>query len=64
MDEPLASLDAGRKSEILPFIERLADELHLPVIYVSHQMDEIVRLADSVVIMNDSAPGGVPTLAR
>ena len=62
MDEPLASLDAGRKSEILPFIERLADELRLPVIYVSHQMDEIVRLADSVVIMNDGRVAAVGPL--
>jgi molybdate transport system ATP-binding protein len=51
MDEPLASLDAARRAEILPFIEDLRDELDLPVVYVSHSMDEIVRLADTVVLM-------------
>ncbi|HYB11006.1 MAG TPA: molybdenum ABC transporter ATP-binding protein [Alphaproteobacteria bacterium] len=53
MDEPLASLDTARKAEILPYIERLRDELSLPVVYVSHAMDEIVRLADTVVLMSD-----------
>lgn len=53
MDEPLASLDAARKSEILPFIERLRDELRLPVFYVSHEMDEIIRLADLLVLVDE-----------
>lgn len=53
MDEPLASLDAPRKEEILPFIERLRDELKLPVFYVSHEMDEIMRLADLLVLLGD-----------
>src|SRR5690606_6899631 len=44
MDEPLASLDATRKAEILPFIEQLRDKLRLPIVYVSHDMGEIVRL--------------------
>ncbi|HXS41480.1 MAG TPA: molybdenum ABC transporter ATP-binding protein [Stellaceae bacterium] len=52
MDEPLASLDATRKAEILPFIERLRDELKLPVFYVSHEMDEIIRLADLLVLVD------------
>ncbi|HEY3918924.1 MAG TPA: molybdenum ABC transporter ATP-binding protein [Stellaceae bacterium] len=52
MDEPLASLDAPRKGEILPFIERLRDELKLPVFYVSHEMEEIIRLADLLVILD------------
>ncbi len=51
MDEPLANLDAARRAEILPFIESLRDELDIPVVYVSHSMDEIVRLADTVVLM-------------
>jgi molybdate transport system ATP-binding protein len=51
MDEPLASLDTDRKGEILYYIERLRDELHLPIIYVSHSLDEVVRLADHVVVM-------------
>lgn len=49
MDEPLASLDAARKLEILPFIERLRDELALPIVYVSHAVDEVARLATTVV---------------
>ena len=52
MDEPLASLDAARKGEILPFIEKLRDELKLPIFYVSHEMDEIIRLADILVLID------------
>ena len=51
MDEPLASLDAPRKSEILYYIERLRDETRVPLIYVSHSVEEVVRLADTVVRM-------------
>jgi molybdate transport system ATP-binding protein len=53
MDEPLASLDSGRKAEILPFIERLRDAFAVPVVYVTHAMDEIVRLADTLVLLDD-----------
>jgi len=53
MDEPLAALDHRRKDEILVFIERLRDELVIPIIYVSHSMEEIVRLADTMVLMSD-----------
>jgi len=53
MDEPLASLDSARKDEILPFIEELSSELGMPIIYVSHTMDEIIRLADTLVLMSD-----------
>jgi len=53
MDEPLASLDAPRKGEILPFIERLREDLSIPVVYVSHVIEEIVRLADRMVLMSD-----------
>jgi molybdate transport system ATP-binding protein len=52
MDEPLAALDQPRKEEILPFIEQLKRELDLPVVYVSHAMGEIVRLADTLVLMS------------
>ncbi|MDD9878964.1 MAG: molybdenum ABC transporter ATP-binding protein [Magnetovibrio sp.] len=55
MDEPLASLDAARKSEILPFIERLRDEAGIPIVYVSHAIDEVVRLADTMVIFDRGA---------
>ena len=53
MDEPLASLDQPRKDEVLPFIERLRDEFAIPIVYVSHSMPEIVRLADSLVLVSD-----------
>ncbi len=56
MDEPLASLDQPRKNEILPFIRRLPGELGMPVIYVSHALEEVIRLSDRVVVLAD---GGV-----
>lgn len=52
MDEPLAALDLARKKEILPYLERLHDELEIPVIYVSHAPDEVARLADHLVVMD------------
>ncbi len=52
-DEPLASLDAARKAEILPYFERLRDEISVPVLYVTHSADEVARLATSVVVLND-----------
>ncbi|MBI5109101.1 MAG: molybdenum ABC transporter ATP-binding protein [Rhodocyclales bacterium] len=51
MDEPLASLDHARKQEFLPWLERLRDELDIPLIYVSHAPDEVARLADHIVVM-------------
>ena len=51
MDEPLASLDFARKVEILDYIERLRAELPLPIVYVSHSVAEIERLADAVVVL-------------
>ncbi len=51
MDEPLASLDIARKQEILPYIESLRDRFHLPVLYVSHAIDEVIRLADQVLMV-------------
>jgi molybdate transport system ATP-binding protein len=53
MDEPLAALDAERKAEVLPYLERLHRELALPVVYVTHAMDEVARLADHLVLMRD-----------
>jgi molybdate transport system ATP-binding protein len=68
MDEPLASLDLKRKGEILPYLERLHDELEIPVFYVSHSPDEVARLADHVVLLAEGrvmAQGGLrETLAR
>ncbi len=52
MDEPLAALDLVRKREILPYLERLHDELQIPVLYVSHAPDEVARLADHIVVMD------------
>ncbi|HAQ32491.1 MAG TPA: molybdenum ABC transporter ATP-binding protein, partial [Rhodospirillaceae bacterium] len=53
LDEPLASLDATHKNEILPFLERLRDDPGIPIIYVSHSMEEIVRLADVMVLISE-----------
>lgn len=50
MDEPLASLDAPRKAEVLPYVERLRDGFDLPVVYVSHAVDEVLRLASALVL--------------
>jgi molybdate transport system ATP-binding protein len=52
LDEPLASLDAPRRLEILPYLERLRDEAKVPMLYVSHQVDEVARLADHVVLLD------------
>jgi molybdate transport system ATP-binding protein len=52
MDEPLAALDARRKQEILPFLERLHRELTMPVVYVTHAIGEVMRLADHVVALD------------
>ncbi len=51
MDEPLSALDHARKQEILPYLERLHDELEIPVLYVSHAPDEVARLADHLVVL-------------
>lgn len=65
MDEPLAALDVARKQEILPYLERLHDELAIPLLYVSHQPDEVARLADYLVLLEDGralASGPLPEL--
>ncbi|MGB4074095.1 molybdenum ABC transporter ATP-binding protein [Pseudomonas sp.] len=68
MDEPLASLDLKRKLEVMPYLERLHEELEIPIIYVSHSPDEVARLADHLVLLEDgqvSASGPLkPTLLR
>lgn len=51
MDEPLAALDDARKAEILPYIERLRDELSIPIVYVTHAMEEVARLASHIVML-------------
>jgi molybdate transport system ATP-binding protein len=51
LDEPLAALDAQRKSEVLPYLERLHSQLDIPVLYVSHALDEVIQLADTLVVL-------------
>jgi len=51
MDEPLASLDHARKQEVLPYLERLHKSIDIPIVYVSHSMDEIMRLADYALVL-------------
>jgi len=53
LDEPLAALDAARKAEILPWLERLRDDAALPMIYVTHALDEVARLADQIVLLRN-----------
>ncbi|MFP6814721.1 MAG: molybdenum ABC transporter ATP-binding protein [Pseudomonadales bacterium] len=53
LDEPLASLDAARRAEILPYLERLRDELKTPMLYVSHAVEEVARIADRVVLVDN-----------
>lgn len=53
MDEPLASLDQARKDEILPYLDRLHAEADLPIIYVSHNVDEVCRLCDHLVVIDN-----------
>jgi molybdate transport system ATP-binding protein len=75
MDEPLAALDEARKAEVLPYLERIRDETRVPVVYVSHAMAEVARLATTVVVLEAgrvvragpaeavlSDPDAVPTL--
>jgi len=65
MDEPLASLDAGRRGEILYYIERLRDEVGVPILYVSHEIEEVVRLAEHLVLLSGgkvAAAGAVHAL--
>jgi molybdate transport system ATP-binding protein len=53
LDEPLASLDVARREEVLPYLEKLRDRLAIPMVYVSHQFDEILRLATHVVVLDN-----------
>ncbi len=59
MDEPLASLDGPRKQEILAYIELLRDDLGIPIVYVSHSVAEITRLADAIVVLAEGRVVGV-----
>lgn len=52
MDEPLSSLDTKRRREIMPYLEKLPERLKIPVLYVSHNLDEVMRIAENVIIMD------------
>jgi molybdate transport system ATP-binding protein len=52
MDEPLSSLDHARRQEVLPYLERMRAETSIPIIYVSHEVDEVARLADTLVVLS------------
>lgn len=65
LDEPLSALDAGRKNEILPYLDRLRDALAIPIIYVSHAIEEVSRLADHLLLIDKGtlhAQGPLTTL--
>lgn len=68
LDEPLASLDGKRKEEVLPYLERIHEELAIPMLYVSHSAEEVARLADHVVLLDDgqvlASGAAADTLAR
>lgn len=55
LDEPLASLDIPRKRELLPYLQRLAREINIPMLYVSHSLDEILHLADKVLVLEEGS---------
>jgi molybdate transport system ATP-binding protein len=64
MDEPLAALDAARKREMLPLVERLRDAFGIPIVYVSHAADEVARLADRVVMLDGGRVSAIGTPAE
>jgi molybdate transport system ATP-binding protein len=67
LDEPLASIDRARRQEVLPYLERLRDRFRIPIVYVSHQFDEVLHLATYVVLISDgrvAARGDVVNVSR
>ncbi len=64
LDEPLAALDRERREEVLPYLETLRDELSIPMIYVSHQFDEVLRLATYLILMQSGAVAAQGDIAR
>jgi len=67
LDEPLSSLDQARREEVLPYLERLRDHFAIPIIYVSHQFDEVLRLANRVVLLDGGrvvADGDLASVSR
>ncbi len=67
LDEPLASLDLSRREDVLPYLEKLRDTFAIPIVYVSHQFDEVLRLATRVVLLDAgrvTADGDIATVSR
>jgi molybdate transport system ATP-binding protein len=67
LDEPLAALDTPRREEVLPYLERLRDEFAIPMVYVSHRFDEVLRLASHVVVMEQgrvAVQGSIDVVSR
>jgi molybdate transport system ATP-binding protein len=64
MDEPLASLDEARKAEILPYIEKLRDQASVPIVYVSHSISEVARLASTIVLVSEGKLAAVGPTAQ
>ncbi len=67
LDEPLASLDAARRADVLPYLEKLRDTFSIPIVYVTHQFDEVLRLATRVVLLEAGrtvADGNIATVSR
>jgi len=64
MDEPLSALDAERKAEVLPYLDRLQAHLDIPVLYVSHSLDEVARLASQVVLLRQGRVAAAGDTAR
>src|SRR5262245_45362429 len=64
LDEPLSSLDADRKREFMPFIQCLHKEIKVPIVYVTHSINEIAQLADSVAVLQDGRIAAVGPLAE
>jgi molybdate transport system ATP-binding protein len=58
LDEPLAAIDVARRGELLPYLENLRDQLRLPMVFVSHQFEEVLRLAGDVVVLENGAVAG------
>jgi molybdate transport system ATP-binding protein len=64
MDEPLASLDQERKDEVLAYIERLRDEIQVPILYVSHSVEEVLRLATAMIVLDRGSVVGSGPIAE
>jgi molybdate transport system ATP-binding protein len=64
MDEPLASLDESRRAEIFPYIERLRDEMRVPIVYVSHSIAEVARLATTLVVLSEGKVAAIGPTAQ